>query len=50
MKKPLIFLCFLFVSFFGNAQLQLNEILASNKTNQMDEFFEFDDWIEIYNS
>ena len=50
MKKPLIFLCFLFASFFANAQLQLNEILASNNTNQMDEFFEFDDWIEIYNA
>ena len=49
MKKLLIFLCFLFTSFFANAQLQLNEILASNNTNQMDEFFEFDDWIEIYN-
>ncbi len=49
MTKPLIFLCFLFISFFGNAQLQLNELLASNNTNQMDEFFEFDDWIEIYN-
>lgn len=50
MKKLLIFLCFLFTSFFANAQLQLNEILASNNTNQMDEFFEFDDWIEIYNA
>lgn len=32
------------------AQLRLNEILASNNSNQMDEFFEFDDWIEIYNA
>jgi len=49
MKKLLLFLCFIFSLSIGNSQLQLNEILASNKTNQMDEFFEFDDWIEIYN-
>ena len=50
MKFYLILLCFLSTPFFGTAQLQLNEILASNNTNQMDEFFEFDDWIEIYNA
>lgn len=49
MKKLLSVLCFFFSVFLGTAQLQLNEVLASNKTNQMDEFFEFDDWIEIYN-
>jgi hypothetical protein len=49
MKKLLIFLCFLLFSFFGTAQLRLNEILASNDVTQMDEFFEFDDFIEIYN-
>ena len=49
MKFYLILLCFLSTPFFGTAQLQLNEILASNNANQMDEFFEFDDWIEIYN-
>jgi len=50
MKFHLIIICFLSTPFFGTAQLQLNEILASNNTNQMDEFFEFDDWIEIYNA
>jgi hypothetical protein len=49
MRKQLIFLSLFIIPFFGNAQLQLNELLASNNTNQMDEFFEFDDWIEIYN-
>jgi hypothetical protein len=49
MKKHIISLSFLLVPFLGQAQLQLNELLASNNVNQMDEFFEFDDWIEIYN-
>ncbi len=49
MKKHIISLSFLLVPFLGQAQLQLNELLASNNANQMDEFFEFDDWIEIYN-
>ncbi len=49
MKKHLILLSLIVAPFVGQTQLQLNEILASNNTNQMDEFFEFDDWIEIYN-
>lgn len=50
MKKHLLILSFLAWAFLGNAQLQLNEMVASNATNQMDEFFEYDDWIEIYNA
>jgi hypothetical protein len=49
MRKHLILLSLILVPFFGESQLQLNELLASNNANQMDEFFEFDDWIEIYN-
>ena len=49
MKKKLLLLSLILFPFFGKSQLQLNELLASNNTNQMDEFFEFDDWIEIYN-
>ena len=49
MKKRLIFLSFVLLPFFGISQLRLNELLALNDVNQMDEFFEFDDWIEIYN-
>ncbi len=30
--------------------LWINEIVASNNLDQMDEFFEYDDWLEIYNS
>lgn len=50
MKKQIILLSLIVLPFITKAQLQLNELLASNNTNQMDEFFEFDDWIEIYNS
>ena len=49
MKKHILLLSLIVAPFLGKTQLQLNEILASNDTNQMDEFFEFDDWIEIYN-
>ncbi len=30
--------------------LFINEVVASNNLDQMDEFFEYDDWVEIYNS
>ena len=49
MKKHILLFSLIVAPFLGKTQLQLNEILASNDTNQMDEFFEFDDWIEIYN-
>lgn len=32
-----------------NMNLRLNEIVASNQAGQMDDFFDSDDWIEIYN-
>ncbi len=32
-----------------NMNLRINEIIASNKAGQMDDFFDRDDWIEIYN-
>jgi hypothetical protein len=32
-----------------NLNLRINEVLARNQTNQMDDFFEYDDWVEIYN-
>jgi hypothetical protein len=32
-----------------NFNLQINEIVTSNQTGQLDEFLEYDDWIEIYN-
>jgi hypothetical protein len=40
--------------FFSNQliaqNLKINEIMASNQTGEWDDFFEYDDWIEIYNS
>jgi hypothetical protein len=50
MKKCLIVLLTLssFISYGQN--LYINEIVASNNLDQMDEFFEYDDWLEIYNS
>jgi hypothetical protein len=32
-----------------NFNLRINEILTNNQTIMMDDFFEYDDWIEIYN-
>ncbi|NQX92785.1 MAG: hypothetical protein HRT74_11800, partial [Flavobacteriales bacterium] len=32
------------------AQLYINEVMASNREGIFDDFFERDDWIEIYNS
>ena len=49
MNTRFILIGLLLLPFLCKSQLQLNEILALNNTNQMDEFFEYDDWIEIYN-
>lgn len=35
--------------FSQNMNLRLNEIIASNKNGQMDDFYDTDDWFEIYN-
>lgn len=32
-----------------NLNLRINEILTNNETTVMDDFFEYDDWVEIYN-
>jgi len=32
-----------------NFNLKINEVVASNSTGQMDDFFDRDDWIEIFN-
>jgi hypothetical protein len=49
MRKGFITILFFSLAFTNFGQLRINEIIASNNSNQMDEFFEFDDWIEIYN-
>jgi hypothetical protein len=37
------------VAFGQNMNLKINEIIASNDNGMMDDFFETDDWVEIYN-
>ncbi len=46
----LLALCLLGVVTAQGQSLYINELVASNNQDQMDEFFEFDDWIEIYNT
>ena len=49
--KPIFIIIFLFISLFGNSQnLYINEIVSENVDGQQDQFFERDDWIEIYNT
>lgn len=51
--KKIYVLCFLLSLLMSttaqNFNLRINEIIASNQTGQMDNFFDRDDWIEIYN-
>jgi hypothetical protein len=53
MQTPLfifiILLCFTTELRAQNTNLRINEILTRNSTIAMDDFFEYDDWIEIYN-
>lgn len=46
----LIFLCPQYPLTAQNAALYINEILADNSTGIQDEFDEFPDWIELFNS
>ena len=51
-KKRIILIAALLGATFLNAQnlnLRINEILTNNQTTVMDDFFEYDDWVEIYN-
>ncbi len=49
--KPLFIVIFLFISLFSKSQnLFINEIVSENVDGQQDQFFERDDWIEIYNT
>ncbi|MBL0316741.1 MAG: lamin tail domain-containing protein [Flavobacteriales bacterium] len=50
--KSFITIVFLAVALTGmtqNMNLRINEIIASNQAGEMDDFFEYDDWVEIYN-
>jgi hypothetical protein len=51
-KKTILYTLLIFCASSINAQnlnLRINEILTRNSTIAMDDFFEYDDWIEIYN-
>jgi hypothetical protein len=41
--------CFTATLHAQNLNLRINEILTNNQTIMTDDFFEYDDWIEIYN-
>lgn len=51
MKHPISILLLLLCLTAGaqNTNLRINEILTKNQSTVMDDFFEYDDWIEIYN-
>ena len=50
LQLVLVFCCFNFFISNANAQLYINELMASNSTTIVDESGDFDDWIEIYNA
>ncbi|MFM7234433.1 MAG: lamin tail domain-containing protein [Flavobacteriales bacterium] len=50
--KRILCLCLMTLCITAHAQnlnLRINEILTNNQTIVMDDFFEYDDWVEIYN-
>ena len=51
MKQPISILLLLLCLTAGaqNTNLRINEILTNNQSTVMDDFFEYDDWVEIYN-
>ena len=50
LQAALIFCCFIFQINAINAQLYINELMASNSSTIADESGDFDDWVEIYNA
>ncbi len=42
--------CGLFFAPLASAQLHLNELMAVNNSTDYDDFFEAEDWVEVYNS
>lgn len=45
-----LFCCAMTGAFISNGQVVINELLAANQTGIQDDFFQNEDWIEIYNS
>ena len=50
LQLTLVFCCLVCCYNTANAQLYINELMASNSTTIADESGDFDDWIEIYNA
>ncbi|NNC82252.1 MAG: T9SS type B sorting domain-containing protein [Flavobacteriales bacterium] len=48
-RLPLFFLCFM-ASMHLSSQLVINEVCAANYTDHTDNFGEYEDWFEIYNT
>lgn len=54
MKNPIVLVLTVVISFClssdANAQVKINELLAWNSNDLLDEFLESNDWIELYNA
>ena len=50
MQRIILISALIVISFSLNGQLVINEVMARNDDFLADEFGEYDDWIEIYNS
>ena len=48
--KKLIFYIFIFITSFSYSQLVINEYSAANYDSYQDNYGEYEDWVEIYNS
>jgi len=48
--RKLLLLIFLFFPFFTFCQVVVNEYCAANSSDQADNYGEYEDWIELYNS
>ena len=50
MKKILSFILFCFLTVYGYSQLLINEYSAANYDSYQDNYGEYEDWFEVYNS
>ncbi|MBT6809334.1 MAG: hypothetical protein HOA52_07590, partial [Flavobacteriales bacterium] len=48
--KKLIFYIFIFITSASYSQLVINEYSAANYDSYQDNYGEYEDWVEIYNS
>ena len=50
MKKILSFILFCFFTVYGYSQLLINEYSAANYDSYQDNYGEYEDWFEVYNT